>query len=548
MVKKVRKFFSILLACATAVGTISVGSIEAKATQKNEDNFIRGVDVSTLDMLEKLGARYYSKGTQQDALKILHDNGANYVRLKLWVDPYDEDGNAYGGGNNDYATTLRLAKRANKLGMKILLDFHYSDFWADPANQIKPKAWKNLSFSNLKKQIYFYTRDTLNDFASEGIYPSMVQVGNEISSGILHDDGKVGNGQTFDNLADLLGFAIKGVRASADKNAKIVLHLDQGGKNQLYAWYFDSLLAVRPDLDFDVIGLSYYPMWHGTMEGLQYNLNTISKKYDKEVCIVETAYAWTTDDYEGSGNVFIAGDEKVGGYAPTVKGQTQFMNDLKSVIYNIPDNKGLGFFYWEPEFIPVKGGTYASAAGVAYKHDTVTPSNTWENMTLFDFKGNALDSIKVLNKPSENKISNEGFENEVSSDDSDWEVWVNDGDTSTVKSEYGDAYEGNYKCTFWNEKSYKCSIYKTFTNLPNGTYQFSVEAKSGGGQNKLQLYAKNYGSSEIDKSIGTCDINWNRFTLQNIKVTNHQCEIGIYADAKAGNWSNFDSVSFRKID
>ena len=155
MVKKVRKFFSILLACATAVGTISVGSIEAKATQKNEDNFIRGVDVSTLDMLEKLGARYYSKGTQQDALKILHDNGANYVRLKLWVDPYDEDGNAYGGGNNDYATTLRLAKRANKLGMKILLDFHYSDFWADPANQIKPKAWKNLSFSNLKKTDLF---------------------------------------------------------------------------------------------------------------------------------------------------------------------------------------------------------------------------------------------------------------------------------------------------------------------------------------------------------------------------------------------------------
>lgn len=179
------------------------------------DNFIRGVDISTLDMLEDLGAKYYQNGVKKDALTILHNNGANYVRLKLWVDPYDEYGNAYGGGNNDYATTLALAKRAKSLGMGILIDFHLSDFWADPANQIKPKSWENLTFSELKTTLYNYMKNTLNDFASDGIVPDMVQVGNEISAGILYSDGKVGDGNNdFSNLAALLESAISGVRNS----------------------------------------------------------------------------------------------------------------------------------------------------------------------------------------------------------------------------------------------------------------------------------------------------------------------------------------------
>lgn len=194
------------------------------------DDFIRGVDVSTLDMLEDLGAKYYQNNAQRDALTVLHDNGANYVRLKLWIDPYDEDGNAYGGGNNDYATTLTLAKRAKNLGMKILIDFHLSDFWADPANQIKPKAWKSLSYSELKETVYSYMKATLNNFAAEGIVPDMVQIGNEISSGILHEDGKIGTDEDFSGLAGLLESAVSGVRDSSAAGTKIMLHLDQGDK------------------------------------------------------------------------------------------------------------------------------------------------------------------------------------------------------------------------------------------------------------------------------------------------------------------------------
>ena len=222
-----------------------------------------------------------------------------------------------------------------------------------------------LSFDELKVTVHEYMENTLNDFANAGVVPEMVQVGNEISSGILHDDGKVENDDTkFEDLGELLESAISGVRESKAANTKVVLHLDQGGKNELYTWWFGNFLKYVPDLDFDVIGLSYYPMWHGTMEGLQYNLNYLSSKYDKEVCVVETAYAWTTDDAEGSGNVFIEGDQNIAGYDATPEGQKAFMSDLEDIILNVPNGKGIGFFYWEPEWVPVEGGTYGTQAGV----------------------------------------------------------------------------------------------------------------------------------------------------------------------------------------
>lgn len=545
-----RKLIAAILVTVLGFQLLSTTMNTTTVTASTED-FIRGVDVSTLDMLEDLGADYYSNGASGDALEILHNNGANYVRLKLWVDPYDAQGNPYGGGNNDYETTLALAERANTLGMGILIDFHLSDFWTDPANQIKPKAWSNLTFSQLKTTLYNYMKDTLDDFAAEGIVPDMVQVGNEISTGILHDDGKVGDGNNdFSDLAELLDSAISGVRASDAADTKIILHLDQGGQNSLYTWWFGSLLACDPDLDYDVIGLSYYPIWHGTMEGLQYNLNYLSTTYNKEVCIVETAYAWTTADGDGVGNVFISGDEAVGGYPATVAGQFDFMNDLESIILNVPNGKGLGYFYWEPEWVPVSGGTYATAAGVAYKNDTVTPSNTWDNMTLFDFNGNALSSIEVLNQPTNNLLTNSSFETDgVTYTPTNWNVWLASSSyNGAVRTEYGNAFDGNYKLTFWKNSSYTCSVYKTLTGIPNGTYQFSIWAMTNGDQNTLRLYAKNYGGAELNTTITTSDINWNIFTVDNIVVTNNTCEIGIYTVAGANDWCNLDFAMFRKID
>ena len=550
---KKSRILSTLLITLTLInlffGKFSLIQAWALSNKQYTEDFIRGVDVSTLKMLEDLGTHYYQNNEENDALSILNHNGANYVRLKLWVNPYDEKGNAYGGGTNDYNTTLGLAKRAKALGMKILVDFHLSDFWADPANQIKPKSWEKFSYIETKKALYLYLKDTLNKFVEDGIKPDMIQVGNEISSGILHDYGKIGINGDFSGLAGLLESAISGVRASNASNTKIMLHLDQGGKNQLYRWFFEGLLKESPNLDFDVFGLSYYPMWHGTMEGLQYNLNYLASTYNKEVCVVETAYAWTTEDGDGVGNVFIKGDEKVGGYPATIEGQHRFMNDLKEIILNVPNNKGIGFFYWEPEWIPIKNGTYATSAGVKYKKDKVKPSNTWDNMTLFDFKGNALNSIKVLNKPNENLLPNMSFEqDEITNLPKGWNVWINDvKEVNTVKTEFGKAYDGNYKLTFWNNKDYSCSIYKKYTNIPNGTYRFSIWAMTNGKHDILRLYAKNYGGNEINTDIKTSDINWNIFSIDEIKVTNNMLEVGIYSVAKANDWCNLDMAVLRKI-
>ena len=178
-ITKMKRLFASVISCVLILSLICSGLTVFATTitgAVDTDNFVRGVDVSTLDMLEDLGARFYQNNVESDALTILKNNGANYVRLKLWVDPYDENGNPYGGGNNDYATTLALARRAKNLGMGVLIDFHLSDFWTDPANQIKPKAWKDLSYSELKTTLYNYMKDTLNNFAAAGIVPEMVRL------------------------------------------------------------------------------------------------------------------------------------------------------------------------------------------------------------------------------------------------------------------------------------------------------------------------------------------------------------------------------------
>jgi arabinogalactan endo-1,4-beta-galactosidase len=308
---------------------------EVKAERSNADysDFIRGADVSMLKDIEDLGGEFYDNGVKKDALEIMKNHGANYVRLRLWVDPYDSEGNSYGGGSNDFNTTLYLAKRAQEKGMKVLIDFHLSDYWADPGTQSKPKAWENLSYDELKTTLYNYMKNTLNDFKNQGVVPDMVQVGNETSSGILWDEGKIGGDYTdFTQLAELLNQAISGVRASVGNQTKIVLHLDNGGNNSLYRWWFDGVTGCGFDLDFDIIGLTYYPMWHGTMDDLQYNLNDISARYNKDVMIVETAYAFTLADGDGLGSSFSPQDEEIGGYPASVQGQKDFMSDLESVI------------------------------------------------------------------------------------------------------------------------------------------------------------------------------------------------------------------------
>lgn len=523
---------------------------EVKAERSNADysDFIRGADVSMLKDIEDLGGEFYDNGVKKDALEIMKNHGANYVRLRLWVDPYDSEGNSYGGGSNDFNTTLYLAKRAQEKGMKVLIDFHLSDYWADPGTQSKPKAWENLSYDELKTTLYNYMKNTLNDFKNQGVVPDMVQVGNETSSGILWDEGKIGGDYTdFTQLAELLNQAISGVRASVGNQTKIVLHLDNGGNNSLYRWWFDGVTGCGFDLDFDIIGLTYYPMWHGTMDDLQYNLNDISARYNKDVMIVETAYAFTLADGDGLGSSFSPQDEEIGGYPASVQGQKDFMSDLESVILNVPGNRGLGFFYWEPEWIPVEGAYCGTEAGKEYIEDNGILSNPWDNLALFDFNGNALESIDIFQTPEQNLVTNPGFEIDgYTNSPTGWNVWLDDGvNGETVKTE-GNGFDGNYKLSFWNESAYGCSIYQTVTGLENGTYTLSAWVMTNANQTVNQLYVKNYGGEEMNQTLPVSDLGWNKVVIDNIQITNGQCELGIYSIANGGDWCNIDNVMLRK--
>lgn len=523
---------------------------EVKAERSNADysDFIRGADVSMLKDIEDLGGEFYDNGVKKDALEIMKNHGANYVRLRLWVDPYDSEGNSYGGGSNDFNTTLYLAKRAQEKGMKVLIDFHLSDYWADPGTQSKPKAWENLSYDELKTTLYNYMKNTLNDFKNQGVVPDMVQVGNETSSGILWDEGKIGGDYTdFTQLAELLNQAISGVRASVGNQTKIVLHLDNGGNNSLYRWWFDGVTGCGFDLDFDIIGLTYYPMWHGTMDDLQYNLNDISARYNKDVMIVETAYAFTLADGDGLGSSFSPQDEEIGGYPASVQGQKDFMSDLESVILNVPGNRGLGFFYWEPEWIPVEGAYWGTEAGKEYIEDNGILSNPWDNLALFDFNGNALESIDIFQTPEQNLVTNPGFEIDgYTNSPTGWNVWLDDGVNGETVNTEGNGFDGNYKLSFWNESAYGCSIYQTVTGLENGTYTLSAWVMTNANQTVNQLYVKNYGGEEMNQTLPVSDLGWNKVVIDNIQITNGQCELGIYSIANGGDWCNIDNVMLRK--
>lgn len=351
---------------------------------------IKGMDVSMLKELESYGAVYYLDGRQTDLFEILSRCGVDMVRLRIWPDPYDDDGNPYGGGGNDLQTTIELARRTLDSGMSYLLDFHYSDFWADPGKQVKPKAWRELQGERLETAVYLHTVDTLKALKNEGLAPAMVQVGNEITNGLLWPDGHIDETQT---MAALLQAGMKGVREVCP-NSRVVLHLDFGTDNAMYRKWFDKIMPYR--LDFDVIGMSYYPHWNGSMQLLLDNMNDISRRYDKDVMIAETSIGYTTDPLGCSGIVFSKEQEKATGYPATMEGQEHFLRDLCRTVRNVEHNRGSGVFYWEPAWLPIPDCKWANPSGCAYMHDQAEAGNTMANQALFDMNGNANSALLRL--------------------------------------------------------------------------------------------------------------------------------------------------------
>ncbi|MEO6491149.1 MAG: beta-galactosidase GalA [Ferruginibacter sp.] len=284
-----------LFAGATDIFTIQPGSPHHINSSKNNfpilpfapvrvDKMI-GADISFLPELESKGMKFYDIDSKpKDAIQILKDHGFNYVRLRIFNDPARDSGYSPGEGFCDLAHTLAMAKRIKAAGMKLLLDFHYSDYWADPQKQFMPKAWHGKSMEELKFAVYNYTKEVIQSLKDQGTLPEMVQVGNEINHGIIWPHGHINN---LDSLAQLIFAGIQGVRSVSSSTA-IMLHIALGGQNEESKFFFDNMISRG--IQFDVIGLSYYPKWHNTLADLEYNLNDLSSRYNKDVIVVEYSH------------------------------------------------------------------------------------------------------------------------------------------------------------------------------------------------------------------------------------------------------------------
>ncbi len=364
------------------------------------EEWIKGMDLSTLLEVERCGGKFYDRGIRGDAMKILKEYGMNLLRLRLWNDPFAEDGSPYGAGGNDIETTLALAKRAKGLGIPWLLDFHYSDFWADPGKQILPKAWRGMDADDLAQAVYDFTARVLKRCKDEDVLPRMAAVGNEISRGLLWPYGKA---PAYENIARFVCAGIRAVRETAPETA-VMLHLDNGGNNELYRAWFDAYFKNNGD-DFEYIGLSYYPFWHGTLEMLRENMNDIALRYHKKLIVAEVSMGYTMEDYKSY--EALSDKQRKGmatkkslveriAYSMTKEGQAGFMKDILELIRQVPEGLGKGFIYWEPAWIPVPGSGWATEEACAYIGEEGPGGNEWANQALFDYDGNALPALAVI--------------------------------------------------------------------------------------------------------------------------------------------------------
>jgi len=357
--------------------------------------FICGADVSHLLQIEDFGGKFYDRqGREQDCLQILKDHGVNYIRLKLWNKPGLPLSDP--AGYNDKAHVMEMARRVKEMGFKLLLDFHYSDWWADPGKQTMPKDWEGLDFPELEKALYDFTYDVVKSLADQGTTPDMVQVGNEISNGMLWDVAKISDEFNTDSQWDKFCILLKsGMRAVKDVKSSIrtVIHIERSGDNAASVYFFDNL--TKRNVEFDVIGLSYYSIWHGPVSVFSHNVFDLAKRYDKDILIVETAYPYTEENGDDTPNSTSTPYSRLlPEYPPTIQGQANNLQAVASVVKKIPNGKGLGFFYWEPAFIPVEGAGWKYGEG-----------SEWDDQTLFDFNGHALWSLDVFRMHAPNMPS-----------------------------------------------------------------------------------------------------------------------------------------------
>lgn len=343
----------------------------------NATTFYRGMDLSFQSELENYTVDYKdASGNAVQLLDFLESKGTNLVRLKLWHTPQD--------GQNGLEDVKAYAQRIKARNMDFLLDIHYSDFWADPATQTPPAAWQNLSLEALKLAVYNYTKDVVQQLKSQNTMPELIQIGNETDSGFLWDYGKVWNGfnDNWVNYAGLVSEAIRAIRElDSEGKVKVILH-HSSVENAIY--FFNELQVYN--LDYDIIGLSYYPQFQTkNLILVTSKLNELANTFEKEILLVEVAYPFTLDWNDNLTNYIGSLDQIIPEFSPTPQGQKAYLDWLITTIKAIPNDKGIGFCYWAPDWVAFNGN-----------ENTSTNGSSWENQTVFDFDLKALPILDLF--------------------------------------------------------------------------------------------------------------------------------------------------------
>ena len=402
--------------------------VTIKKVKGMSESSIRGMDISSYLALKKAGVKYYDyEGNETPLLKVLHDNGINYIRIRIWNDPFNADGKTYGGGGNDVSTGVEIAKEAAQYDMKVLLDFHYSDFWAEPAVQLVPKAWKK-DVNNTEKMcsdVYDFTKESIQKFKDAGANIGMVQVGNEITNGLLGIYSNRDKGESFNviwgdkkkstEVNKYLKAGIKAVREYTP-HALVALHLETPN-----VWKYKTIMNTwkRDNVDYDVLGSSYYPFWSiaakaNTPKTLK-DVQTLAASYGKMFAVFETSWVNSLNDGDGTPNS-IGDSTNTGAYEVGPQGQVNELTDLYDTV--LSQDNGLGTFYWEGAWIPVKAGWtnweynkqiadqygtgwaskgalgYFPDSKMYYKGKAAWGGTSWDNQALFDINGYPLQSLK----------------------------------------------------------------------------------------------------------------------------------------------------------
>lgn len=369
--------------------------VEFSEKLSKRKDFIKAADVSSIYEVFRCSGKFYNeKGEGENVFSMLKKGGFNTVRLRLWNNPCDENGTPYGGGNNDLSRDLEIAKTAYAFGFDIMVDFHYSDFWADPGSQRIPREWAHFtSARDIEREVREFTEKSLSEFYRQGIKVRYVQIGNEIINGLMTQKpiyGKVEKNQKLKrrirgnfgsrNFKKYLKAGIESAK-SVDKDILTIIHIDTGANAKRSLKFFGRIKK----LDFDIIGLSYYPFFHGNINLMK---ETVAKlvKFNKPILITETSYGFTEDSHPNAMSVFSGANRGDKSYKISPQGQADLLCAITNVLLNLPRNIGRGVCWWEPCWLPVNGAGWSG--------EGTKPS--WSDQALFSYDGVKLPSLDTL--------------------------------------------------------------------------------------------------------------------------------------------------------